>query len=192
MNDKSIATNGSFTAARTSPISRRRLIAGGGALALAGPGVLLEAGPAAPTDERAQPPASQPAATGEPRHDYVPVVTPNGSTLPFKLIDGVKVFHLIAEPLTHEFAPGLVAQCWGYNGSTPGPTIEAVEGDRCRIYVTNRLPVPTTVHWHGLRIPNGMDGVNGLTQEAIPPGQTFRLRVRPPGFRHLHVPPALR
>jgi FtsP/CotA-like multicopper oxidase with cupredoxin domain len=82
--------------------------------------------------------------------------------------------HLIAEPVEHEFAPGLTAHCWGFNGRTPGPTIEAVEGDRLRIYVTNRLPAPTTVHWHGVRVPNGMDGVNGLTQPPIQPGETFK------------------
>jgi manganese oxidase len=66
-------------------------------------------------------------------------------------------------------------KCWGYNGQTPGPTIEAVEGDRVRIYVTNRLPgAPTTIHWHGILLPNGMDGVSGLNQPVIPPGQTFR------------------
>ena len=69
------------------------------------------------------------------------------------------------------------ARVWGYNGATPGPTIEAVEGDRVRIYVTNRLPEPTTVHWHGVLVPNGMDGVVGLTQAPIEPGETFRLRV---------------
>ena len=101
------------------------------------------------------------------------VVTPNGSTLPWRIVDGVKVGHLIAEPVDHEFAPGLRATCWGYNGSTPGPTIEAVEGDRLRIYVTNRLPEPTTVHWHGIILPNGMDGVAGLNQKPIQPGETF-------------------
>ena len=114
------------------------------------------------------------SAPTEPAGDYVPVFTLNGVTLPFKLVDGVKVFHLIAEEFEHEFAPGLRSHCWGYNGRTPGPTIEAVAGDVVRIYVTNRLPAPTTVHWHGVRVPNGMDGVNGLTQEPIPPGQTFR------------------
>src|SRR5690242_17300636 len=64
------------------------------------------------------------------------VVTPNGSTLAWRVVDGVKVGHLIAEPVDHEFAPGLRATCWGFNGSTPGPTIEAVEGDRLRIYVS--------------------------------------------------------
>jgi FtsP/CotA-like multicopper oxidase with cupredoxin domain len=106
--------------------------------------------------------------------DFVPVHTPNGVTLPFKLIDGVKVFHLICEEIEHEFAPGLKAHCWGFNGRTSGPTIEAVEGDRIRIFVTNHLPEATTTHWHGLRIPNGMDGVNGLTQPAIQPGETFK------------------
>lgn len=103
----------------------------------------------------------------------VAVVTPNGTTLPWKIVDGVKVGHLIAEPIDHEFAPGLKAQCWGYNGGTPGPTIEAIEGDRVRIYVTNRLPEPTTVHWHGIILPNGMDGVAGLNQRPIQPGETF-------------------
>ena len=101
------------------------------------------------------------------------VVTPNGSTLPLRLVGGVKVGHLIAGELEHEFAPGLTAKAWGYNGSTPGPTIEVTQGDRVRLYVTNRLPEPTTVHWHGVILPNGMDGVAGLNQRAIPPGETF-------------------
>jgi manganese oxidase len=102
------------------------------------------------------------------------VVTPNGSTLPWRWEDGCKTFHLTAEPVKREFAPGLVVNCWGYNGQTPGPTIEAVEGDRVRIYVTNRLPEPTSLHWHGVLLPNGMDGVSGLNQKAIAPGQTYK------------------
>jgi FtsP/CotA-like multicopper oxidase with cupredoxin domain len=105
---------------------------------------------------------------------YTPVVVPNGATLPFKIVDGVKVFHLVAEPVDHEFAPGLKAKCWGYNGRTPGPVIEAVEGDRIRIYVSNRLPEATSVHWHGILLPNGMDGVAGLSHRRIEPGETFR------------------
>lgn len=105
---------------------------------------------------------------------YTPVVTPNGTTLPWKWEDGRKTFHLIAEPVVREFAPGFRVNCWGYNGLTPGPTIEAVEGDRIRIYLENRLPEPTSVHWHGVILPNGMDGVAGLNQPRIEPGQTFR------------------
>ncbi len=111
---------------------------------------------------------------GEPGRDYTPVITPNGATLPFRIVDGVKVFHLLAEPITHEFAPGLVSACWGYNGRTPGPTIEAVDGDRVRIYVTNKLPEPTSVHWHGVILPSGMDGVAGLSQAPIPVDATFK------------------
>ena len=101
------------------------------------------------------------------------VVTPNGHTLPLREVGGVKVGHLIAEPVEHEFAPGLTAEIWGYNGGSPGPTIEATEGDRLRLYVTNRLPAPTTIHWHGVILPNGMDGIGGLTQPPILPGETF-------------------
>ena len=66
------------------------------------------------------------------------------------------------------------ASLWGgYNGQTPRPTIEAVEGNKVRIFVTNRLPEHTTVHWHGMLLPNGMDGVGGLTQPHIQVDQTF-------------------
>lgn len=104
---------------------------------------------------------------------YMPVHTPNGWTLPYRMVDGVKEFHLVAEEIEHEFAPGSKAKCWGYNGTSPGPTLEAVEGDKVRIFVTNRLPEHTSIHWHGLILPSGMDGVSGLTQPAIQPGDTF-------------------
>jgi FtsP/CotA-like multicopper oxidase with cupredoxin domain len=113
-------------------------------------------------------------APGQPGTDYTPVVTPNNPKLPWKVVDGVKVFHLVAQEVDHEFTPGLKAKGWGYNGSIHGPTIEAVEGDHVRIYVTNQLPEGTTVHWHGLLLPNGMDGVGGLTQKVIAPGETFK------------------
>ena len=87
--------------------------------------------------------------------------------------NGVKEFHLVAEPVVREMAPGFKAHLWGYNGQSPGPTIEVVEGDRVRIFVTNKLPEHTSIHWHGQRLPNGMDGVSGLTQKAIQPGKTF-------------------
>jgi manganese oxidase len=104
---------------------------------------------------------------------YNPVVTLNGWTLPWRMNQGVKEFHLVAEPVVREMAPGFKAHLWGYNGQSPGPTIEVVEGDRVRIFVTNKLPEHTSVHWHGQRLPNGMDGVSGLTQRSIKPGQTF-------------------
>ncbi|HEX4417462.1 MAG TPA: multicopper oxidase domain-containing protein [Kofleriaceae bacterium] len=102
------------------------------------------------------------------------VVVPNGSLLPFTVRHGIKIFHLRAVPIQHQIAPGLDIEAWGYNGVSPGPVLEAVVGDRVRVYVTNQLPEPTSIHWHGLFIPNGMDGVAGLTQDAIAPGKTFR------------------
>ena len=108
----------------------------------------------------------------EGRH-YHPVVTPNGWTLPFRMNNNIKEFHLVAEPVVREMTPGFEANLWGYNGQSPGPTIEVVEGDQVRIYVTNKLPEHTSVHWHGQRLPNGMDGVVGLNQPGIPPGKTF-------------------
>jgi len=104
---------------------------------------------------------------------YHPVVTLNGWSLPWRMNNGVKEFHLVAEPVVREISPGMKANLWGYNGQSPGPTIEVVEGDRVRIFVTNKLPEHTSVHWHGQRLPNGMDGVTGLTQPGIPPGKTF-------------------
>jgi FtsP/CotA-like multicopper oxidase with cupredoxin domain len=107
------------------------------------------------------------------KQTYTPVHTLNGWTMPWQLNQGVKECHLIAEPITQELAPGMTANLWGYNGSSPGPTFECVEGDKLRIFVTNRLPEHHAVHWHGLILPNGMDGVSGLTQPSIKPGQTF-------------------
>ncbi|MEO1751657.1 copper oxidase [Thiofaba sp. EF100] len=124
---------------------------------------------AAAMDSAATLPPLQPAS-GRP---YNPVVTLNGWTLPFRMNRGVKEFHLVAEPVVRELAPGMNARLWGYNGQSPGPTIEAVEGDRVRLFVTNRLPEVTSIHWHGQRLPNGMDGVSGLTQPPIPPGKTY-------------------
>ncbi|MDH3319344.1 MAG: copper oxidase [Betaproteobacteria bacterium] len=104
---------------------------------------------------------------------YNPVVTLNGWTLPWRMKDGWKEFHLVAEPVRRQMAPGMTANLWGYNGQSPGPTLECVEGDKVRIFVTNRLPEHTTIHWHGILLPSGMDGVGGLTQPQIPVGKTF-------------------
>jgi FtsP/CotA-like multicopper oxidase with cupredoxin domain len=104
---------------------------------------------------------------------FRPVATLNGWSLPWRMRGGVKEFHLVAEPVVREIAPGMQANLWGYNGQSPGPTIEVVEGDRLRLFVTNRLPEHTSVHWHGQRLANGMDGIAGLNQPAIDPGKTF-------------------
>jgi FtsP/CotA-like multicopper oxidase with cupredoxin domain len=138
-------------------ISRRNLLTAGAALAAAGKLVKhVDAAPSAPTGPRGR------------------VHVPNGSILESKSRGGVKIFHLRAQAIRHEIAPGLTIEAWGYNGASPGPLIEVDEGDRVRIYVTNELPEPTSIHWHGVFVPVGMDGVSGLTQAAIEPGKTFK------------------
>jgi len=150
-------------------LTRRNLIIGAGAGLVStsvAPAVLAQdhEGHAMPAPATApSPAASRPGK----------VRTLNGWSLPHRMVGGVKEFHLVAEEIEHEFAPGSKGICWGYNGGTPGPTIEAMEGDRVRILVTNRLPEATTIHWHGLILPSGMDGVAGLTQPRIGPGETY-------------------
>lgn len=146
------------------------MLAGGAALAA---GRAASAQALATASPRGAGTAKPPESPGQPGRDYTPIVVPNGWTLPWTVVDGVKVFHLVVEEVDHEFAPGFRATCWGYNGSVHGPVIEAVEGDRVRIFVTNRLGAPTTVHWHGVILENGMDGVGGLTQAAIRADETF-------------------
>jgi hypothetical protein len=86
---------------------------------------------------------------------------------------GVKVFHLTAEPVKQMIIPGRTFDLWGFNGSAPGPTIQANEGDRIRIVFENHLPEPTGIHWHGLELPIEMDGVPGIGQKPIMPGERF-------------------
>lgn len=172
-------------------MTRRKLMISGAAAAAAGSNLLglgaLAAGndpaasqrspegsPQSPNGSTRNGPSSKPSGNASEVGIYTPVVTPNGETLPYEMDGSVKVFRLVAEPVKREFAPGMIVNCWGYNGQTPGPTIEAVEGDHVRIFVTNRLPEPTSVHWHGVILPNGMDGVAGVTQPHIQPGETYR------------------
>jgi len=167
-------------------ISRRSLFSAGAAVAAASVSRVAMAAlpePVLQTSAATAPPL-QPA-TGRP---YRPVVTLNGWSLPWRMNHGVKEFHLVAEPVVREMTPGFNANLWGYNGQSPGPTIEVVEGDRVRIFVTNRLPEHHAVHWHGQRLPNGMDGVSGLTQPPIPPGKTFvyEFEARRPGTFMYH------
>lgn len=130
--------------------------------------------PEAPYQDNPAPSGATAAPLAPPNgRPYHPVVTLNGWSLPWRMKDGVKEFHLVAEPVVRELAPGMHANLWGYNGQSPGPTIEVVEGDRVRIFVTNKLPEHTSVHWHGQILPCGMDGVTGLTQPGIAPGKTF-------------------
>ena len=155
-------------------ISRRTFLATSG-LALAGVSQISGRIAAASIPEAAtqSSPVMQPPLIPSSGPEYRPVVTLNGWSLPWRMNGDWKEFHLVAEPVVRELAPGMKAHLWGYNGQSPGPTIECVEGDKVRIFVTNKLPEHTTIHWHGMLLPSGMDGVGGLTQPHIKPGKTF-------------------
>jgi FtsP/CotA-like multicopper oxidase with cupredoxin domain len=85
----------------------------------------------------------------------------------------VREFELVAAPASVPLIDGRTMEVWAYNGSVPGPTLRVRLGETLRVRFTNRLPQPTTVHWHGVRVPNAMDGVPGVTQPPVEPGETF-------------------
>ena len=87
--------------------------------------------------------------------------------------DGTKLFRLTAEPIRWEIVKGKWVTAWAYTGQVPGPQIWVNQGDKVRVELTNKLPEPTTVHWHGVDVPNDQDGVPGVTQDAIAPGATY-------------------
>ena len=122
----------------------------------------------------------------------VPVETPDLGKIPWKMVDGCKEYHIYCEHVRREVLPGNWIDFYGYNGTMPGPTIEATQGDRVRFVVHNHLPEPTTVHWHGLELPVEEDGVPGVTQNPIPPGGTyvyeFDLHQAGTFFYHSHMP----
>ena len=124
-----------------------------------------------------------------------PVTTPDVGNLASKVVNGVRTFHLIAEPVTQTLLNNvngktLRVQAWGYNGSTPGPTIVATTGERVAITVTNHLPEATSVHWHGMTVPNSQDGVPevGEPTPLIKPGQsyTYSFTIVDPAGTHMY------
>lgn len=142
------------------------------------------------------------------------VQTPSIQPLGYEMDGNVKVFRLIAQPIEQFIIDGKEAdyeklipqqnkpphhlehrmnhqqkvRAWGFNGSTPGPTIEVNEGDQIRILVTNELPEPMTVHWHGIELPNNQDGAGGFAEPVIMPGNTrayeFKLYQSGTAFYH--------
>jgi FtsP/CotA-like multicopper oxidase with cupredoxin domain len=124
----------------------------------------------APT--RAAPPAA-PVPPDRFGPGVVPVISPDVPAMPWRLEGGVKVFNITVGHVRTEFIPGRIVDAWGFNGSIPGPTIQVNEGDRVRLIVENQLPEPFSMHWHGIEVPNEMDGMPGISQDAIPPGGSF-------------------
>jgi FtsP/CotA-like multicopper oxidase with cupredoxin domain len=101
----------------------------------------------------------------------------------------VREVRIEAREVQWELAPGRVIKAMTYNGRVPGPEIRVKEGERVRVVLTNALSEPTTVHWHGVDVPNAMDGVPDVTQAAVRPGETFayEFEARPAGTRWYHT-----
>ena len=143
--------------------------------------------PASPTPEAA------PMRRVDPRsgRGVVPVISPDVPDMPWRMEGGVKVFDIEVGHVRTEFIPGRIVDAWGFNGSVPGPTIQVNEGDRVRMNVVNRLPEPFSMHWHGLEVPNNMDGMPGISQDPIPPDGSFTyeftLRQNGTFFYHSHM-----
>jgi FtsP/CotA-like multicopper oxidase with cupredoxin domain len=127
-------------------------------------------------------PGSMVAENPEAAHMMEPITAPNvqpatetegGQPLNYLDENGVKVFELTTKAVHWEIMDGVTVTAYSYNGTVPGPMIRVTEGDQVRIVVKNELPDPTTVHWHGVEVPNAMDGVPDVTQAPILPGETF-------------------
>ena len=103
--------------------------------------------------------------------DNVPTATEKQGLqeLSFKVENGEKVFNLTAAPVKWDILKDVTVTAWAYNGMVPGPLIRVTDGDKVKILVKNNLSEPTTIHWHGIQVPNNMDGIPDETQKHIKP-----------------------
>lgn len=107
---------------------------------------------------------------------------------PTLMPDGTKQWELTASVFQWETEPGTFVEAWGYNKMVPGPELRAQVGDRIRLILHNELPAPTTIHFHGMLVPNAMDGVPVISQPAVMPGEsfTYEFTVRNAGSNMYH------
>ena len=120
-----------------------------------------------------------------------PVVTTDVGDLPYEMDGEVKVFRLTAHVFKQQIAPQKTIDVWGFNGSAPGPTIQVTQGDRVRVIFKNELPEPSSIHWHGFEDQLGNDGMPGISQAPVKPGESFTYNfvIRQEGtfFYHSHM-----
>ena len=104
----------------------------------------------------------------------------NEPLTPKVLADGTKKFYLTASIIDWEVSKGKVVKAWAYNGMVPGPFIKVDPGDKVQVQLKNELPISTDIHWHGIDVPNDQDGVAGITQDYIKPGETYTYTFKVP------------
>jgi FtsP/CotA-like multicopper oxidase with cupredoxin domain len=170
------------------------------------PGMQMDGQPKAPPLAPAQDQPGSAMTMPDPIEEPIPddgiaraTETKGGQRLAYQTVNGVKVFRITASPVKWQILPAfkslpdIWATTWSYNGQIPGPMIRVTQGDRIRVLFKNELPDATSIHWHGLRLPNNMDGVAepAITQQPVKPGETFtyEFTVKDAGtfFYHSHV-----
>jgi FtsP/CotA-like multicopper oxidase with cupredoxin domain len=104
--------------------------------------------------------------------------------MPPRIEKGVKVFELTAEKIQWEVAPGQKVEAWAYNNQVPGPQIRVREGDRVRVILHNKLDQSTAMHFHGLELPNDVDGVPFITQPPVKAGESYTYEFTVPEGNH--------
>lgn len=137
-------------------------------------------------------------------HDMTPMATtglpvaaadrPGNTELTGEVKDGVREFHLTTGAIAWPITDSVNVAAYAYNGQVPGPLLRVTAGEKIRIILTNNLSEPTTIHWHGVDVPVEMDGVPGISQEPVQPGQSFTYEFTVPNtpgtfFYHSHVMP---
>ncbi len=119
------------------------------------------------------------------------MVTTDVGDLPYEMDGDVKVYRLTAHVFKRQIAPDKTIDVWGFNGSAPGPTIQVTQGDKVRVIFKNELPEPSSLHWHGFEDQIGFDGMLGISQEPVRPGQsfTYSFTIKQEGtfFYHSHM-----
>ncbi len=174
-------------------LNRRKFLTLAGATGL-GLGIAACATPPVPAVTQAAPPNQEPDATPTPDQaqvvaemdamheqgvtDFVKNLEKNNEIfwspqMPFTMDGDTKVFNITMKPVSWEIQPGKTVDTYSYNGIIPGPEIRVTEGDQLRFVVKNELPESSSIHWHGVHVPNKMDGVPYVTQPPIKPGETF-------------------
>lgn len=145
-----------------------------------------------PTPDAVQVVAQMDAAHEKGVTDFVANLKTNNAAfwapkMPFKMDGDTKVFEITMKPISWEIQAGQPIDTYSYNGIVPGPEIRVTEGDKVRFVVKNDLPQSSSIHWHGVHVPNKQDGVPFVTQPPIKPGETFTYEfVAKPAGSHMY------
>ncbi|HHH31414.1 MAG TPA: hypothetical protein ENK57_24125, partial [Polyangiaceae bacterium] len=135
--------------------------------------------PAHAEEPQEAPPSQEPEDPHRARRDAFEAALLRAYPRDAPTADGVVRYELTAAPTDVPQLDGQALAVWAYNGQVPGPVLRVRLGQEIEVQLHNGLPQPTSIHWHGVRVPNAMDGVPGVTQDPVPPGGDFTYRFTP-------------